>query len=187
MLMTQKSIELIGIHLEKTLVIKSGAKKILKLKIYLLFLFLTPFIVSAENIDVAPLINLEDILPSYDEEIENVFTDEIIAKKEFNQTKSVEYNNPIATLSILNKITAEVEKFSLQLKESYLYAELRIYVIDCYNSKPYEKKETAAYLNIYNHNTNNKIFNGWMIKSLPSVSSLEHPIYDIWVDECVKL
>ena len=86
------------------MVIKSGARKILKLKIYLLFLFLTPF-AAAENIDVAPLINLEDILPSYDEEIENVISDEIVIQKEFNQTKSVEYNNSIATLSILNKIT----------------------------------------------------------------------------------
>ena len=32
-----------------------------------------------------------------------------------------------------------------------------------------------------------KIFNGWMIKSLPSASSMEHPIYDIWVDNCMKL
>jgi len=26
-----------------------------------------------------------------------------------------------------------------------------------------------------------------MIKSLPSISSMEHPIYDLWVDDCNKL
>ena len=60
-------------------------------------------------------------------------------------------------------------------------------MIDCYNSKPLEKAETAVYLNIYIEKTMEKIFNGWMIKSLPSISSMEHPIYDLWVDDCYKL
>ena len=44
-----------------------------------------------------------------------------------------------------------------------------------------------AEMNIYIEKTMKKIFNGWMIKSLPSISSMEHPIYDLWVNDCNKL
>ena len=104
-----------------------------------------------------------------------------------NEWKNKNFEDPFATVSLLNKITAEVKTIDIKLKENYLYEELKIYVIDCYNSKPLEKAETAVYLNVYNEKTMKKIFNGWMIKSLPSISSMEHPIYDLWVDDCYKL
>ncbi len=92
-----------------------------------------------------------------------------------------------AVISMLNKITAEVRVMDIKLKQFYKFEELKIYAIDCYNSEPFEKKETAVYLNIYKEKSMDKIFNGWMIKSLPSISSMEHPIYDIWVNDCKKL
>ena len=33
-------------------------------------------------------------------------------------------------------------------------------------------------------NSENKIFQGWMISSSPSASPFEHPIYDIWLKDC---
>ena len=88
------------------------------------------------------------------------------------------------TLKILNKITANVEQIEIKLKENYEYDYLEIYAIDCFLSDKYEKTEKAVYLNIYNREINEKIFNGWMLKTLPSISSLEHPIYDIWIEDC---
>ena len=140
-----------------------------------------------EDIGVAPLINLEELQPSYDETIENIEDYKQESEKDLVQYKPETKNNLQASLSILNKITAKVNKFTINLKENYEYEDLRIYIIDCYISKPQEKKETAIYLNIYNNESNKKIFNGWMIKSLPSISSMEHPIYDIWVDNCEGL
>jgi len=72
----------------------------------------------------------------------------------------------------------------LPLKENYLYKELEIHPIGCHLSGPYEKKEVGIYLNIHHKDSKEKIFNGWMLKSLPSISSMEHPIYDIWVEDC---
>ena len=88
-------------------------------------------------------------------------------------------------ISILNKITTNVERVKLPLKENYHYQELKIYPIDCHLSEPYEKSEVGIYLNIHHKDSNEKIFNGWMLKSLPSISSMEHPIYDIWVEDCI--
>ena len=90
----------------------------------------------------------------------------------------------MAEISILNKITTNVDRVKIALKENYFYQELKIYAIDCYISGPYEKSEVGIYLNIHHLESNKRIFNGWMIKTLPSISSMEHPIYDIWVEDC---
>ena len=48
---------------------------------------------------------------------------------------------------------------------------------------PEEKPLVAAYLLIKDIKSNTN-FTGWMIKDLTSVSSLEHPLYDVWVKNC---
>ena len=167
--------------------IKNGIQiKIKFIRILILILLFTSSIKS-QDIETAPLIRLDEIKPSYDEEV--IQLDKF---DEFNETANLKDNlleskSSFATISLLNKITAEVETIQINLKQEYLHEELKIYAIDCYNSKPLEKKETAVYLNVYIQKSNAKIFNGWMIKSLPSISSMEHPIYDLWVDGCDKL
>ena len=153
-------------------------------KLTLIFIILLIFSSNAEEIELAPLINLDDIEPSYDEEliINNI-------ESQFNETnqKDGDSNNNsvnIAEISILNKITTNVDTIKLPLKENYFYQELKIYPIDCHLSGPYEKNEVGIYLNIHHKDSKEKIFNGWMLKSLPSISSMEHPIYDIWVEDC---
>ena len=139
---------------------------------------------NAEEIKIAPLINLDEIEPSYDEEL-------ILNNIESQSTESGQkniYSNDgrvsLAQISILNKITTNVDTVKLPLKENYLYQELKIYIIDCHLSGPYEKSDVGIYLNIHHKDSKEKIFNGWMLKSLPSISSMEHPIYDIWVEDC---
>ena len=141
-------------------------------------------ILLAEDIQLGPLINLDQIEPSYeslDETIiQNGTEDDSSTVVTNNNGKEINF----ASLSVLNKITANVEKLDIKLKESFKYGELRIYPIDCYLSNPEEKSETAVYLNIYHNSKDQKIFSGWMLKSLPSISAIEHPIYDIWVNDC---
>ena len=84
----------------------------------------------------------------------------------------------------MNKITADISEVKLHLKENYFHDELRIYPIHCKFNDPNERPEVSAYLNIYDKKNNDKLFAGWMLKTLPSVSSLEHPLYDIWVNDC---
>ena len=168
--------------------IKDG---VLKIKIIVSFSFIISTIISstiyAQNIDTAPLINLNELEPSYDQEILELDDIDKSNVDSLNKNEKKDIQVPFATISLLNKITTEVKTIDIRLKENYLLDELKIYAIDCHNSKPFEKKETAVYLNVYNQTSMEKIFNGWMLKSLPSVSSMEHPIYDIWVENCYKL
>ena len=166
---------------------KSGAQKIRFIGFVLILCSIFNSNLTAQNIDVSPLINLDELEPSYDENINETSEDFQNNSDDITGLKKVHNQDPFITIGLLNKITAEVKTIDINLKENYLLEDLKIYAIDCYNSKPLEKKETAVYLNIYNIHSMKKIFNGWMIKSLPSVSSMEHPIYDLWVDGCYKL
>ena len=157
------------------------AKKLISL--ILTFILFSSFVSIAENIEIAPLISLDQLEPTYDqEEKEDLNINE--NKIPYLDTENEIGIEMLVTLKILNKITANVEQIEIKLKENYEYDYLEIYAIDCYLSDKYEKTEKAVYLNIYNREINEKIFNGWMLKTLPSISSLEHPIYDIWIEDC---
>tara|TARA_B100001250_G_scaffold52184_1_gene40723 strand:+ start:98 stop:550 length:453 start_codon:yes stop_codon:yes gene_type:complete len=141
-------------------------------------------IVLAEEVQLSPLINLDQIEPSYDsfdeKLIENRPSDKLYDNSVFVDENKIRF----ASLSVLNKITTSVDNLDLKLKENFQYGELRIYPIDCYLSSPEEKPEIAIYLNVYHDTKDEKIFSGWMLKTLPSISAIEHPIYDIWVNGC---
>ena len=165
----------------------SGVQKNKFISTLLILFLLYSINSSAQNIDELPLINLDELEPSYDEDLGDTIEDFKNTNGDLTGLNKNHNQDPFITISLLNKITAEVKTIDINLKENYLLEDLKIYAIDCYNSEPLEKKETAVYLNIYNRYSMKKIFNGWMIKSLPSVSSMEHPIYDLWVDGCYKL
>ena len=169
---------------KEMMIMLSGLHKNL-FKLTFIFIISLIFNSNADEIKVAPLINLDEIEPTYDEEISLNNVDTIFSEIKQKYDDSGDNNVYMAEISILNKITTNVDKIKLPLKENYLYHELKIYPIDCHLSGPYEKSEVGIYLNIHHKDSKEKIFNGWMLKSLPSISSMEHPIYDIWVEDCV--
>ena len=168
---------------KETMIILNGHHKNLS-KLVFIFIILFIFSSNAEEIKIAPLINLDEIEPTYDEEIILNNVDNQFTESKRKDGDSNNGNANMAEISILNKITTNVDTLKLPLKENFLYQELNIYLIDCYLSGPYEKSEIGIYLNIHHKDSKEKIFNGWMLKSLPSISSMEHPIYDIWVEDC---
>ena len=169
---------------KEMMIILNGHHKHLS-NLVIIFTILLIFSSDADEIKVAPLINLDEIEPTYDEEFilnneENQFFENMQKNGASNDDNAL-----VAVISILNKITTNVDRVEISLKEDYFYQELKIYPIDCYLSQPYEKSEIGIYLNIHHIDSKEKIFNGWMLKSLPSISSMEHPIYDIWVEDCI--
>ncbi len=169
---------------KETMIISNGHHKNLN-KLVFIFIIILIFSSNAEEVKIAPLINLDEIEPSYDEEIIIIDDENLFPEIKEKDSDSNDYNAKIAEISILNKITANVERIKLPLKVNYLYEELEIYPIGCHLSGPYEKSEVGIYLDINHKVSKEKIFNGWMLKSLPSISSMEHPIYDIWVEDCI--
>ena len=151
--------------------------------LFLLVFFLLTISVNSEEVQISPLLNLDEISPSYEEVFDedlNIIIDESQTRQESLEVDDVDF----VIISILNKITANVLQVKLHLKENYFLDELRIYPIYCKINDPDERPEVSVYLNIYDKKNNDKLFAGWMLKTLPSVSSLEHPLYDIWVNDC---
>ncbi|MDC0032393.1 DUF2155 domain-containing protein [Pelagibacteraceae bacterium] len=151
--------------------------------LFLLVLFLLTLSVNSEEVQISPLLNLDEISPSYEEVFDedlNIIIDESQTKQESLEVNYADF----VIISILNKITANVLQVKLHLKENYFHDELRIYPIYCKINDPDERPEVSVYLNIYDKKNNDKLFAGWMLKTLPSVSSLEHPLYDIWINDC---
>ena len=165
------------------MIMRNGLQKI-NFLILLFFYFASSDIILAEDVQLSPLINLDQIEPSYDLFDENLIENKLDKDLSGNNISTDINQISFASLSVLNKITANVDNLDIKLKENFEYGELRIYPIDCYLSSPEEKPETAIYLNVYHNTKDEKIFSGWMLKSLPSISAIEHPIYDIWVNEC---
>ena len=151
--------------------------------LFLLVFFLLTLSVNSEEVQISPLLKLDEISPSYEEVFDedlNIIIDESQAKQNSLEVYAVDF----VIISILNKITANVLQVKLQLKEDYFHDELRIFPIYCKINDPNERPEVSVYLNIYDKKNNDKLFAGWMLKTLPSVSSLEHPLYDIWINDC---
>ena len=150
--------------------------------IIIIIILLGPIQVLTTEIEIAPLINLDDIAPSYDDLDENLESKDAIDAK--SKLPSRELDAPkTATIGILNKITAKVSTIEIGLGQEKSIYDLLISNKSCHISLPEEKPLVAVYLLIRDLKSNTN-FSGWMIKDLPSVSSLEHPLYDVWVKNC---
>ena len=95
--------------------------------------------------------------------------------------------NSIVKLQGLDKITARVEVFEIGLEQELLFGTLSIVAHACYETPPTEPPESVAFLEVRDteNDESNQIFNGWMFASSPALSALEHPVYDIWVLDCL--
>ena len=87
-------------------------------------------------------------------------------------------------MGLLNKVTARVSNIEILSGEEIELYGLRITNKSCYISLPEEKLLVGVYLIVDDLKGDND-FSGWMIKDLPSISSMEHPLYDIWVEDCI--
>ena len=138
--------------------------------------------VNSNEIDIAPLLNLDNIAPSYDDFDENlndtnIILDDLLSEKSGGKSKD------LAFIGVLNKVTAQVSSIEIPAGEEVLIYDLKIFNKSCHISLPEEKPLVAVYLVIDDLKGKNN-FSGWMVKDLPSISSMEHPLYDIWVKDC---
>jgi hypothetical protein len=97
--------------------------------------------------------------------------------------------NTIAILQGLDKTTARISTIEAPLGESVHFGVLRITVRACVKRPPEEPPETSAFLEIDEvrpgaEDKPQRLFSGWMFKSSPALSALEHPVYDVGILDC---
>lgn len=93
----------------------------------------------------------------------------------------------VAVLRGLDKITARVSTFDAPIGEAVGFGTLSVTARACRERPQTETPESAAYLEIQETKPDEgtvPVFHGWMFASSPSLSALEHPVYDVWVIAC---
>jgi len=100
----------------------------------------------------------------------------------------VEIEGKGAMLQGLDKVTARISPLEVEVGKTVPFGSLLITVRRCQRSRPDQKLERAAFLEIDNVDPTTKekkrVFSGWMFSSNPALSALEHPVYDVWVKDC---
>lgn len=94
------------------------------------------------------------------------------------------------TIGALNKVSGKVSKLIIEDDGEIFFGSLKIIAHTCTKSPPEEPPENKAFLEVWDIKYNQeskKIFNGWMFSSSPSISALEHAVYDVWIIDCKDL
>ena len=164
--------------------------KINILLIVFLFIFHTNLIAD-DKILSAPVINLENLEPSYEvlEKENNTSSELNVGIKKRNIIDKNKSDIEFVNLIGLDKITAKTIPIKIKLGETAKFGILEIKALKCGFSKSSEiNNNSAAYLQVrdVSENQNEKvfIFNGWTFSSNPSLTPIDHAIYDIWLVGC---
>ena len=165
--------------------------------IFSIFFFKTLPIFSADKIETVPLINLENLSPTFEEEkdeLEKIDEKSTILKKSDDAVKTSKSNKSdkiYINLKALDKITAKTSAFRLAVGEKKFFGALEIIALKCQLSENNETTDAVAYLQVKDLSTkdNNQVFliNGWTYASSPTLQSIDHPIYDLWITGCENI
>jgi hypothetical protein len=93
----------------------------------------------------------------------------------------------VAILQGLNKVTARISQLDVTVGTATRFGNLEIIVQRCWKAPANERPENAARLEIIDRKPGDAptvAFSGWMFSSSPSLSGLEHPVYDVVVLRC---
>ena len=90
----------------------------------------------------------------------------------------------VASVQALDKVNARGSLLKIEVGQTATFGSLTIAVKACVVRPPDVPADAAAFLTVTDKNPNEPGFNGWMLKSTPAVSMLEHPIYDVRVVGC---
>lgn len=126
--------------------------------------------------------NINNFLDKLEQNKNSIYEDRLIK----NQPENRFVNN--VKLQGLNKITGKTFKIETKINNVLNFERLEIIPLKCWKSYPEESPENKLLLKIYENNTKTHekklIFFGWILSSSPSISGLEHPLYDIRLEDC---
>ena len=152
---------------------------------------------SVDKIESVPIINLEDLSPTFEEDKEEL---EKIDEKNTNLNKIEDISEESKTqknekiyinIKALDKITAKTSLIRLGIGEKKFFGPLEIKALKCQLSENNDFIDTVAYLQVKDLSAkdNNQVFlfNGWTFASSPTLQSIDHPVYDLWITGCENI
>ena len=164
----------------------------------LIFLFAKTLpIFAADKIESVPLINLDELSPTFEEDKDEL---EKLDKKNVNlnniedileKSNTKKDNKIYINLKALDKITAKTSAIRLAVGEKEFFGPLEIKALKCQLSENKDSTDAVAYLQVKDLSAkdNNQVFlfNGWTFASSPTLQSIDHPIFDLWIIGCENI
>ena len=152
---------------------------------------------SVDKIESVHLINLEDLSPTFEEDKDEL---EKIDEKNTNLNKIEDISEESKTqknekiyinIKALDKITAKTSSIRLGIGEKNFFGPLEIKALKCQLSENDDFIDTVAYLQVKDLSAKNNnqvfLFNGWTFTSSPTLQSIDHPVYDLWITSCENI
>ena len=165
--------------------------------VFVLLLIKTLPVFSVDKIESVPLINLENLSPTFEEDkdelekIDKKDTDLNKSEDSFEEPKTQKNEKVYINLTALDKITAKTTAIRLGIGEKKFFGPLEIKALKCQLSENKDSIDTVAYLQVKDLSSkdNNQVFlfNGWTFASSPTLQSIDHPIYDLWITSCENI
>ena len=163
----------------------------------LLILTNTFFVLAEDKIEVVPLINLEELSPTFEEdktELEKIEDKNITLNKiddVSSEPKSPKDGKIYINLTALDKITAKTSSIKLAIGDKKFFGSLEIQALKCQLSEGSDTSDVVAYIQVKDLSAkdNNQVFlfNGWTFASSPTLQSIDHPVYDLWITSCENI
>jgi hypothetical protein len=159
-------------------------------KIFLVFFLsiaIFEFSIAEQKITTSPLLNIDDIKPSFEEQDEK--NDKINLNQSLKKRKnSKKIKSSQAVLISLDKITAKSSELIVNLNENKTFGPLEIKVLKCGKAQVNNKIDSVAYIQVKDLTKGDSeqvfIFNGWIFASDPSLTPFDHAIYDLQLVDC---
>jgi hypothetical protein len=167
---------------------KPGNRNYILTTLFLFFYFISSTITAEDKILSTPLINLDELKPSFEEvneEVNEATENQIIKNKQDLLSND---SSSHAKFIGLDKITAKTSEITINLGETKKFGPLEIKVIKCGKVISENSNDSVAYLQVkdISKNKNDKvfIFNGWTFSSDPTITPFDHAIYDLQLVNC---
>ncbi len=97
--------------------------------------------------------------------------------------------NQVAVFSALDKVTARISKFEVELGKTAVFGSLKVTPRACYSRPETELPKTTTFVEVDEvqlDGQQKRIFTGWMFAESPGLFGVEHPTVDVWLTECQK-
>lgn len=94
-----------------------------------------------------------------------------------------------ARMQALDKVTGQMKVIDVPVNGMVEFGSFSVVVRNCQSTPPEETPEDYAFVDVADKNKEGSVFNifkGWMVSSSPSLNSVEHPIYDVWLLDCIN-
>ena len=102
--------------------------------------------------------------------------------------EATEISTNAALMQAMDKVTGRVNKIIVPVKGQISFGDFSLVLRSCKKRPAEETPENFAFIDVTDKSLGSEeynIFRGWIISSTPGINAIEHPIYDVWLLECI--